>query len=124
MSIGELLKAMNESDADVPKAIALQLPAIERAIDAIVDRLMQGGRLVYIGAGTSGRLGVLDAAECGPTFSISDDQVIALIAGGETALKHAVEGAEDNAELGVADLKSVGRKNFAGSTPVSSVGSR
>ena len=108
MSIGELLKAMNESDADVPKAIALQLPAIERAIDAIVDRLMQGGRLIYIGAGTSGRLGVLDAAECGPTFSISDDQVIALIAGGETAIKHAVEGAEDNAELGVTDLKSIG----------------
>jgi hypothetical protein len=77
MSIGELLKAMNESDGDVPRAIALQLPSIERAIDAIVDRLMQGGRLVYIGAGTSGRLGVLDAAECGPTFSISDVQVIA-----------------------------------------------
>ena len=108
MSISELLKAMNESDADVPKAISLQLPAIERAIDVIVDRLMQGGRLIYIGAGTSGRLGVLDAAECGPTFSISDDQVIALIAGGETALKHAVEGAEDDAELGVTDLKSIG----------------
>ena len=108
MSISELLKAMNESDADVPKAISLQLPAIQRAIDVIVDRLMHGGRLIYIGAGTSGRLGVLDAAECGPTFSISDDQVIALIAGGETALKHAVEGAEDDSELGVTDLKSIG----------------
>ena len=108
MSVGELLAAMNESDADVPKAISRVLPDIERAIDAIVDRLMQGGRLVYIGAGTSGRLGVLDAAECGPTFSITDDQVIALIAGGESALKHAVEGAEDNVDLGVADLKSIG----------------
>jgi N-acetylmuramic acid 6-phosphate etherase len=108
MSVGELLAVMNESDADVPKAISRVLPDIERAIDAIVDRLMQGGRLVYIGAGTSGRLGVLDAAECGPTFSITDDQVIALIAGGESALKHAVEGAEDNVDLGVADLKSIG----------------
>jgi N-acetylmuramic acid 6-phosphate etherase len=107
MSVKELLTAMNESDADVPKAIALQLPAIERAIDVIVDRLMQGGRLVYIGAGTSGRLGVLDAAECGPTFSILDDQVIALIAGGERAIQHAVEGAEDRPDFGVADLKSI-----------------
>lgn len=107
MSVRELLTAMNESDADVPKAIGLQLPSIERAIDAIVDRLMQGGRLIYIGAGTSGRLGVLDAAECGPTFSITDDQVVALIAGGEGALKHAVEGAEDSPDFGVADLKSI-----------------
>ena len=107
MSVRELLTAMNESDADVPKAIALQLPAIERAIDVIVDRLMQGGRLVYIGAGTSGRLGILDAAECGPTFSIANDQVVALIAGGERAIQHPVEGAEDNPELGVADLKSI-----------------
>ena len=87
MSVSELLSAMNESDAEVPKAVALQLPTIEKAIDGVVDRMMQGGRLIYIGAGTSGRLGVLDAAECGPTFSVSEDQVLALIAGGDSALR-------------------------------------
>ena len=106
MSVSELLSAMNESDAEVPKAVALQLPAIERAIDGVVDRMMQGGRLIYIGAGTSGRLGVLDAAECGPTFSVSEDQVLALIAGGDSALRLPAEGAEDNPENGVTDLKS------------------
>ena len=106
MSVSELLSAMNESDAEVPKAVALQLPTIERAIDGVVDRMMQGGRLIYIGAGTSGRLGVLDAAECGPTFSVSEDQVLALIAGGDSALRLPAEGAEDNPENGVTDLKS------------------
>lgn len=107
MSVSELLQAMNESDAEVPKAIQLALPVIEKAIDAVVERLMRGGRLIYLGAGTSGRLGVLDAAECGPTFSVTDDQVIAFIAGGDRALKYAAEGAEDRPELGIADLKSV-----------------
>ena len=83
------------------------LPEIESAINAIVDRMLAGGRLIYIGAGTSGRLGVLDAAECGPTFSVSDEQVIAFIAGGESALTHAVEGAEDDSVAGAEDLKSV-----------------
>ena len=106
MSVSELLSAMNESDAEVPKAVALQLPAIEKAIDGVVDRMMQGGRLIYIGAGTSGRLGVLDAAECGPTFSVSEDQVLALIAGGDSALRLPAEGAEDKPENGVTDLKS------------------
>ena len=106
MSVSELLSAMNESDAEVPKAVALQLPTIERAIDGVVDRMMQGGRLIYIGAGTSGRLGVLDAAECGPTFSVSEDQVLALIAGGDSALRLPAEGAEDKPENGVTDLKS------------------
>jgi len=106
MSVSELLSAMNESDAEVPKAVALQLPAIEKAIDGVVDRMMQGGRLIYIGAGTSGRLGVLDAAECGPTFSVSEDQVLALIAGGDSALRLPAEGAEDKAENGATDLKS------------------
>lgn len=106
MSVSELLQAMNESDAEVPKAISLALPKIERAIDAIVDRMLQGGRLIYIGAGTSGRLGVLDAAECGPTFSVSSDQVLAFIAGGDEAIKNAAEGAEDKPELGAADLRS------------------
>ena len=87
MTVSELLQAMNESDAEVPKAVALVLPKIEKAIDGVVDRMMQGGRLIYMGAGTSGRLGVLDAAECGPTFSVSTDQVVAFIAGGDSALR-------------------------------------
>jgi len=107
MSVSELLQAMNESDAEVPKAVAVALPEIESAIDAIIDRMLQGGRLIYIGAGTSGRLGVLDAAECGPTFSVTDDQVLAFIAGGDRALTHAVEGAEDDFDAGQNELKSV-----------------
>ncbi len=105
MSVTELLQAMNESDAEVPRAIALKLPAIEKAIDGIVDRLLQGGRLIYLGAGTSGRLGVLDAAECGPTFSVTEDQVVAFIAGGDDALRHPAEGIEDDPNAGAADLK-------------------
>lgn len=107
MSVRELLQAMNEGDLEVPRAISAVLPEIESAINAIVDRMLMGGRLVYIGAGTSGRLGVLDAAECGPTFSVSDEQVMAFIAGGESALTHAVEGAEDDPDAGADDLKSI-----------------
>lgn len=107
MSVRDLLHAMNEGDLEVPKVIALELPEIERAINAIVDRMSSGGRLIYMGAGTSGRLGVLDATECGPTFSVSDDQVVALMAGGERALTHAAEGAEDNFAAGEEDLKSI-----------------
>jgi N-acetylmuramic acid 6-phosphate etherase len=98
---------MNESDTEVPKAVNAILPRIEKAIDAVVDRMLQGGRLIYLGAGTSGRLGVLDAAECGPTFSVSTDQVVAFIAGGDSALRLPAEGAEDRPELGIADLKSI-----------------
>lgn len=107
MSVSELLQAMNESDYEAPKAVAAVLPAIEFAIEDIIDRMLQGGRLIYIGAGTSGRLGVLDAAECGPTFSVTDDQVVAFIAGGESALRKPAEGAEDKPELGIEDLKSI-----------------
>jgi N-acetylmuramic acid 6-phosphate etherase len=107
MSVSELLQAMNENDAEVPKAVAAVLPIIEDAIDGVVDRMIRGGRLIYIGAGTSGRLGVLDAAECGPTFSVGDDEVIAFIAGGEKALRKPAEGAEDNPQLAVADLESI-----------------
>ncbi|MEY4969947.1 MAG: hypothetical protein RLZZ277_178 [Actinomycetota bacterium] len=107
MSVSELLQAMNENDAEVPKAVAAVLPAIEDAIEGIVDRMMRGGRLIYIGAGTSGRLGVLDAAECGPTFSVGDDEVLAFIAGGEKALRKPAEGAEDNPDLAISDLKSI-----------------
>ena len=106
MSVSELLSAMNESDAEVPRAVSLQLPVIEKAIDAVVDRMLQGGRLIYIGAGTSGRLGVLDAAECGPTFSVSDDQVLAVIAGGDSALRSPAEGVEDDPLAGERDLAS------------------
>jgi len=105
MTVSELLQAMNESDGEVPKAVNLVLPKIEKAIDGVVDRMLQGGRLIYIGAGTSGRLGVLDAAECGPTFSVSTDQVVAFIAGGDSALRSPAEGAEDKPELGAEDLK-------------------
>jgi N-acetylmuramic acid 6-phosphate etherase len=107
MTVSELLQAMNESDTEVPKAVSLVLPQIEKAIDGVVDRMLQGGRLIYLGAGTSGRLGVLDAAECGPTFSVSADQVVAFIAGGDSALRSPAEGAEDKPELGAADMKSV-----------------
>ncbi len=107
MSVSELLQAMNESDSEVPKAVATVLPVIESAINAIVARMVRGGRLIYMGAGTSGRLGVLDAAECGPTFSVSEDQVIAFIAGGNAALRSPAEGAEDNVALGIDELKSI-----------------
>lgn len=107
LSISELLHAMNEGDAEVPMAISRELAKIERAIEAIVERMLRGGRLIYIGAGTSGRLGVLDAAECGPTFSVTEEQVLGLIAGGEEALMHAVEGAEDDYQAGERDLISI-----------------
>ena len=107
MTVSELIQAMNESDTEVPKAISLIMPQIEKAIDGVIERMLQGGRLIYIGAGTSGRLGVLDAAECGPTFSVTTNQVIAFIAGGDTALRDPVEGAEDRPELGSADLKLI-----------------
>ncbi len=107
MSISELLAAMNASDAEVPEAIAKSLTIIEKSITAIVARMHQGGRLIYMGAGTSGRLGVLDAAECGPTFSVHDDQVMAFIAGGEKALKSPVEGAEDDPAAAVAELNKI-----------------
>lgn len=106
MSVSELLQAMNESDAEVPRAIAQKLSVIEAAIDSIVDRMMRGGRLFYIGAGTSGRLGILDAAELGPTFSVSAEEVIAFIAGGDKALRQAIEDAEDDPLAGRADLAS------------------
>lgn len=107
LSPTELLKAMNEKDIEVPLAVGKSLASIEKAIEGIVARIRDGGRLIYIGAGTSGRLGVLDAAECGPTFSVPPDQVIAVIAGGDTALRFAVEGAEDDKTAGVRDLQTI-----------------
>ena len=107
MTVDELLHVMNESDTEVPKAIAHVIPTIKIVIDEIIDRMLQGGRLIYMGAGTSGRLGVLDAAELGPTFSVAPTEVLAFIAGGDIALRQAVEAAEDKTELSVAELKKI-----------------
>jgi N-acetylmuramic acid 6-phosphate etherase len=99
---------MNDEDALVPSAISLVLPEVERAIEGIVARIRNGGRLFYIGTGTSGRLGVLDAAECPPTFGVSPDLVQAVIAGGYEACYRAVEASEDDAGAGGKDLQARG----------------
>ena len=101
----EVVTAMNREDARVPQAIEPLLPSIAKAVEWAIDSLEKGGRLFYMGAGTSGRLGVLDAAECPPTFGVSPDLVVGLIAGGEKAFIKAVEGAEDSRDLGRDDLK-------------------
>lgn len=105
MSTGELLRNINTEDKTVPEIIANEIPAIEKLVDVIVEQLEKGGRLFYIGAGTSGRLGVLDASECPPTFGVSDDVVIGLIAGGDIALRKAVENAEDDSTKAWKDLQ-------------------
>lgn len=102
-----ILQVMNDEDQHAVLAVREQLPAIAAAVDAIAVRMHKGGRLVYCGAGTSGRLGVLDAAECPPTFSAEPTQVVGLIAGGPGALLKAVEGAEDDAGLGARDLQAL-----------------
>lgn len=104
MSTVDFCAAMNDEDRTVAEAVRAELPRIAAAIDAIAERMRKGGRLIYCGAGTSGRLGVLDAAECPPTFSADPSQVVGLIAGGPSAFLKAVEGAEDSRELGAADL--------------------
>ena len=108
MSVEQLLQVMNSEDRKVPDAIARAIPEIAQAVDLVVRSLRSGGRLVYLGAGTSGRLGVLDAVECPPTFGTPPDLVIGLLAGGEEAMFHAVEGAEDSTELAVDDLRRIG----------------
>ncbi len=104
----ELITVMNEEDANVPKVIKPQLPQIARCIQWTTASVESGGRIIYMGAGTSGRLGVLDAVECPPTFGVSPDVVVGLIAGGERAFVRAVEGAEDSRDLGQQDLKEIG----------------
>lgn len=99
---------MNEEDQKVASVVQEVIPQVEKVVDDVVKSISQGGRLIYIGAGTSGRLGVLDAVECPPTFSVSSDVVVGLIAGGEKAFVKAVEGAEDDEESGVSDLKEIG----------------
>ena len=114
LSTLEMVRVFNKEDTRVPEAVAAELPHIAEAIDRIADRvrpgpesLAGGGRLIYIGAGTSGRLGVLDASECPPTFGVRPDLVVALIAGGEEAIRHSIEGAEDDAEAGARDVAAL-----------------
>ncbi|WP_129308400.1 N-acetylmuramic acid 6-phosphate etherase [Streptomyces sp. L2] len=103
----DLARLMNGEDAGVPAAVAAQLPRIAAAIDAIAERMARGGRLIYAGAGTAGRLGVLDASECPPTFNADPGQVVGLIAGGAEAMVTSVEGAEDSPALARADLDAL-----------------
>ncbi len=105
-SISELLLGMNEEDRSVPEAVALALPQIENLIAEIVSKMKQGGRLFYMGAGTSGRLGIVDASECPPTFGVDFGRVIGIIAGGDGAIRKAVEFAEDDEEQGWKDLQT------------------
>ncbi|MBL4937347.1 N-acetylmuramic acid 6-phosphate etherase [Clostridium sp. YIM B02515] len=100
----EMIEMINEEDKKVAEAVGEAKESIAKAVDIIADRLSKGGRLIYTGAGTSGRLGILDASECPPTYGVSFDLVQGLIAGGHTAIFKAVEGAEDNKELGKTDL--------------------
>jgi len=105
-SVSELTEIINKEDKTVAKAVEEVLPQIKKLIEKTVAQVKSGGRLFYIGAGTSGRLGILDASECPPTFGVNDDVVIGLIAGGDQAIRKAVEFAEDNTELGWQDLQA------------------
>jgi N-acetylmuramic acid 6-phosphate etherase len=106
MTALQIVRLMNREDRKVAVAVGREIPAIARAVDAIVSGIRKGGRLIYVGAGSSGRMGVLDAAECPPTFGTSPKQVQALIAGGRRAITRAVEGAEDSARNGERDLRA------------------
>ena len=106
MSIKEIINSINKEDQTVPLAIEKALPQIEPLIDQVVLKLKNGGRLFYIGAGTSGRLGILDASECPPTFGVPDNLVIGIIAGGDNAIRKAVENAEDSTSQGWLDLEA------------------
>lgn len=107
MSVAEILNLMNSEDQTVPQRIHEQLPQIEAAVEKVIQQFKNGGRLIYLGAGTSGRLGVLDAAECVPTFGTDPTLVQGLIAGGQSAMTVAVEGAEDSVNLAEEDLKNL-----------------
>lgn len=108
MSALEIVQAMNSEDKNVAETVKLALPEIAEAVHLIADRLRQGGRLFYVGAGTSGRLGVMDAAECPPTFGVSPELIQGIIAGGVTALTDEIEGAEDDLGAGEAVMKKTG----------------
>ncbi|WP_108398610.1 N-acetylmuramic acid 6-phosphate etherase [Devosia submarina] len=107
MTTPEILAAMNAEDARVADAVKAELPAIARAVDRIVQAFREGGRLIYMGAGTSGRLGVLDASECPPTFGVPNTMVVGIIAGGDSALRNPIEGAEDDPDQGRRDLERI-----------------
>ncbi|MBF0677728.1 MAG: N-acetylmuramic acid 6-phosphate etherase [Devosia sp.] len=107
MSTSEILAAMNAEDAKVAGAVNAVLPQIAEAVDCIVEAFKAGGRLIYTGAGTSGRLGVLDASECPPTFGVPPTMVVGIIAGGDHALRHPIEGAEDDRAEGRRDLENI-----------------
>ncbi|MET9571952.1 N-acetylmuramic acid 6-phosphate etherase [Streptomyces virginiae] len=107
LSTLDIARTMNAEDATVPAAVAAELPRIAAAIDAIAERMARGGRLVYAGAGTAGRMGVLDASECPPTFNTDPADVVGLIAGGPSAMVKAVEGAEDSPQLAAEDLAAL-----------------
>lgn len=102
-----IARLMNRIDRDCLQAVEVAILAIGKAIEAIAEAFQNGGRLIYMGAGTSGRLGVLDASECPPTFGVDENMVIGIIAGGDRALRHAIEGAEDDGDLAIADLESI-----------------
>src|SRR3954467_5138020 len=104
----EIVRLMNEEDARVAEAVRLVLPEVSRVVDAVVERLRAGGRLFYVGTGTSGRLGVLDASECPPTFGVAPETVQGIIAGGYDALHRATEASEDDGEAGARDLEARG----------------
>jgi N-acetylmuramic acid 6-phosphate etherase len=127
LSTLEMLTVINQEDATVAAAVASQLPEIAQAVDKIAERFSQGGRLFYVGAGTSGRLGVLDASECPPTFSVPPALVQGLIAGGDSALRNSSEHSEDSTEEGARDLIAAGfgianTADSAASTPDTLVG--
>lgn len=107
MSSEQVLSAMNTEDARVAGAVKAVLPQIAQAVDRVVEAFRNGGRLIYMGAGTSGRLGVLDASECPPTFGVPGEMVVGLIAGGDRALRHPIEGAEDDPQEGRKDLERI-----------------
>ena len=106
MTVRELLEAMHHVDNDVQCAVLDAMPALEALVNGLVPRTREGGRLFYLGAGTSGRLGIVDASECPPTFGVSPDRVVGIMAGGDSAIRAAVEGAEDDGQQGWKDLQA------------------
>lgn len=125
MDTEEIIRLINQEDAKVAEAVRAEIPAIKKAVDMIVDRMRKGGRLFYVGAGTSGRLGILDAIECGPTFGVENGKVVGILAGGEKAMFVSQEETEDDFDMGtkaikkysINDLDSVIGITASGSTP-------
>jgi N-acetylmuramic acid 6-phosphate etherase len=107
MNTLDIIKTINEEDKKVAIAVEKEIPNISNAVDVIYSQLKEGGRLIYIGAGTSGRLGILDASECPPTFGVNPGMVVGLIAGGDIAIRNAVEGAEDSKQEAIKQLKGI-----------------